>query len=292
MANKNIKDTFYGGSNQIARLPYKTIDALQQIGLYVEPDANDDTLLHVKSETQELSPGKSVDLALNITNDSIETQYLTVNGNMHLPQAPGESVNYPIWNIFTQIIATNVNFGGVDPKLSKEDLTLIKRIEKPYILTGVDQRVILITNPAGLKGLCINANGKIMSWAEINAITGGITISSGEEKNQYVHMMKIVSTAGDTCYLTAVSPLAKRSTQNYLTVKLYIIGGMSTAEGTSAGNVVGEFACSGYNSTTNKTIVALDLGENKFVYSDGSKSAEALSSNNTTVTGNVFGQKN
>ena len=35
MANKNIKDTFYGGSNQIARLPYKTIDALQQIGLYI-----------------------------------------------------------------------------------------------------------------------------------------------------------------------------------------------------------------------------------------------------------------
>ena len=31
---------------------------------------------------------------------------------------------------------------------------------------------------------------------------------------------------------------------------------------------------------------------NKFVYSDGTKSTEALSSNNTTVTANVFGQKN
>ena len=105
-------------------------------------------------------------------------------------------------------------------------------------------------------------------------------------------MMKIVSTAGDTCYITAVSPMSKRAQTSYNTVKMYIVGGLSTAEGTSVGSMTGEYACTGYNSTTNKIIVALDLGENKFVYSDGTKSAEALSSSNTTVTGDIYGQPN
>ena len=182
------------------------------------------------------------------------------------------------------------NIGGTE-ELPKEIVKLIKGFKEPYILTGNDQSVILMTDPSGLNGLYIKANGKIMDWVSVNAITGGLTFTS-QKGIQYVHMMKIVSTAGDTCYITIISPMAKRSTTNYLTVKLYIAGGLTTAEGTSAGSMIGEFACSGYNSTTNKTIVALDLGENKFVYSDGTKSPEALSSSNTTVTGNIYGQKN
>lgn len=290
MANKNITDTFYGGSNQIARLPYKTIDALQQIGLYIEPNPNDDAALYIKSETQDMSPSKTVDLGLNIDNDQIITQKLVVGGYMDLPQAPGKTETYPIWDLFTQIIDTDYNISGTG-ELPKEIVKLIKNIRKPYILTGNDQSVLLMTDPSGLNGLFIKANGKVMNWVSVNAITGGLTFTS-VTGIQYVHMMKIVSTAGDTCYLTVISPMAKRSTTNYLTVKLYIAGGLTTADGTSAGSMTGEFACSGYNSTTNKTIVALDLGENKFVYSDGTKSAEALSASNTTVTGNIYGQKN
>lgn len=290
MANKNITDTYYGGSNQIARLPYKTIDALQQIGLYIEPDPDDSTVLNVKSETQELSPSKTIDLALNVNNDTVVTQSLTVDGYMFLPEAAGDSAISPIWDIFTRIIDTNYNIGSTG-ELPKEIVKLIKGFHKPYILTGNDQSVILMIDPSGLNGLYIKANGKIMDWVSVNAITGGLTFTP-QKGIQYVHMMKIVSTAGDTCYITIISPMAKRSTTNYLTVKLYIAGGLTTAEGTSAGSMTGEFACTGYNSTTNKTIVALDLGENKFVYSDGTKSAEALSSSNTTVTGNIYGQKN
>ena len=291
MANKNIKDTFYGGSNQIARLPYKTIDALQQIGLYVEPDPNDSTCLNVKSETQEISPSKTVDLAVDVNNGQVVTQNLTVNGYMYLPFKGGESDTYPIWDLFTRIVDTNINISAGD-KLSKETINSIKGFKEPYILTGTDHTILLMTDPSGLNGLYIKADGKIMSWAEINAITGAITIKAAEEKHQYVHMMKIVSTAGDTCYLTAISPMAKRSLHNYLTVKLYIAGGLSTAEGTLVGNMVGQYSCNGYNSTLNKSIVALDLGENKFIYSDGTTSTEALSSSNTTVTAEVYGQSN
>lgn len=289
MANKIQTDTYYGGSNQIARLPFKTIDALQQIGLYLEPSPEDDNDIIIKSETQEISPTKSIYLGVNIDNDVVITHSLTVNDNMYLPLIAGESDTYPIWEVFTRIINIDVNIGGAQAKLTQEQLNMIKGFQKPYILIGNDQSVILMTDPVGKTGIYVKANGKIMQWAEINPLTGGITLTSSA-KNQYVHMMKIVSTAGDTCYLTAVSPMAKRSTTNYLTVKLYIIGGLSTAEGTSVGSVTGEYACSGYNSTTNKTIVALNLGENKFVYSDGTTSTEALSSSNTTVTGDVFGQ--
>lgn len=288
MANKIITDTYYGGSNQIARLPYETIDALQQIGLFLSPN-DDQTEVTLTSRMQDLSPDKNVKLGLNIDNYEIYTDTLTVNSDLNLKGSDGQ-IN-DILYMFPQIINVDVNIGGVGAKLTQDQLNLIKNIKKPYILIGNDQSVILMTDPAGKTGIYVKANGKIMQWAEINALTGGITLTSSA-KNQYVHMMKIVSTAGDTCYITAVSPMAKRATQNYLTVKLYIIGGLSTAEGTSAGKVTGEYACSGYNSTTNKTIVALDLGENKFVYSDGTKSTEALVSSNTTVTGDVFGQSN
>lgn len=288
MANKIITDTYYGGSNQIARLPYETIDALQQIGLYLAPtDPHDPVSLVLGSRMQDLSDEKSVDLGLNISNYSVNTNQLNVSDTLTLKGSNDEVHN--ILYMFPQIINVDVNIGGVGAKLTQEQLNMIKNIDKPYILIGNDQSVILMTDPVSKKGIYVKANSKIMQWAEINPLTGGITITSSA-KNQYVHMMKIVSTAGDTCYLTAISPMAKRASTNYLTVKLYIIGGLSTAEGTSVGTVTGEYACSGYNSTTNKTIVALNLGENKFVYSDGTKSTEALSSSNTTVTGDVFGQ--
>ena len=288
MANKIQTDTYYGGSNQIARLPYETIDALQQIGLYLTK-GEDSVSLILQSRMQDQSPDKSIDLGLNISNYSVDTDYLAVSDSLNLKGLDGDF--YPIFSLFPQVINIDVNIGGAQAKLTQEQLNMIKNISKPYILIGNDNSVILMTDPADKKGIYVKANGKIMQWAEINALTGAITLTSSA-KNQYVHMMKIVSTAGDTCYITAISPMAKRATQNYLTVKLYIIGGLSTAEGTSAGKVTGEYACSGYNSTTNKTIVALDLGENKFVYSDGSKSAEALLSSNTTVTADVFGQAN
>lgn len=280
---------YYGGSNQIAYLPYKTIDTLQRVGLFLT-EGEDLTELIINSETQDQSPDLSVYLGLNVQNYSVHTDQLTVADTLTVKDASGQ-IN-DIFGIFTQIINTNYNLSGNEAKLPKEILDLIKGIKKPYIMTGVEQSIILMTDPSFLHGLYIKANGKIMNWVSINAITGGITISSEEKETQYVHMMKIVSTAGDTCYITAVSPMSKRATQSYLTVKLYIIGGLTTAEGTSIGNVTGEYACSGYNSTTNKTIVALDLGENKFVYSDGTKSTEALSSSNTTVTAEVYGQHN
>ena len=286
MANKIQTDTYYGGSNQIARLPYETIDALQQIGLYLQ-EREDSTDLIIKSKMQDLSEDKSVGFGLSVDNYDIRTEQLTVVNWLNLKGLDGQINN--ILSMFPQIINVDVNIGGAGAKLTQEQLKMIRDISKPYILIGNDQSVILMTDPAGKTGIYVKANGKIMQWAEINPLTGGITLTSSA-KNQYVHMMKIVSTAGDTCYLTAVSPMAKRATTNYLTVKLYIIGGLSTAEGTSAGKVTGEFACSGYNSTTNKTIVALNLGENKFVYSDGTTSTESLSSSNTTVTGDVFGQ--
>lgn len=286
MANKIQTDTYYGGSNQIARLPYETIDALQQIGLFLSLN-EDQTEVSINSRMHDLSPDKYVTLGLDIDNYSVNTNKLTVTDTLTLNGSDGKVHN--ILFMFSQIINVDVNIGGVGAKLTQDQLNMIKNIDKPYILIGNDQSVILMTDPAGKTGVYIKANGKIMQWAEINPLTGGITLTSSA-KNQYVHMMKIVSTAGDTCYLTAISPMLKRSTTNYLTVKLYIIGGLSTAEGTSAGKVTGEYACSGYNSTTNKTIVALDLGENKFVYSDGTTSTEALSSSNTTVTGDVFGQ--
>ena len=287
MANKNIPDTYYGGSNQIARLPYKTIDALQRVGLYLS-EGDESTELIINSKMQDDSPNSSVYLGINVDNHSVYTNQLTVTDTLMIQNANGQIDD--ILKIFTQIINTDYNISGTGA-LPTEIVALIKDIREPYILTGNDQSVILMTNPAGLNGLFIKSSGKIMNWVSVNAITGGLTFTS-VTGTQYVHMMKIVSTAGDTCYLTVVSPMAKRSKTNYVTVKLYIAGGLTTAEGTSAGSMTGEFACSGYNSTTNKTIVALDLGENKFVYSDGTKSSEALSSSNTTVTCDVYGQKN
>ncbi len=279
--------THYGGSNQIARLPYKTIDALQQVGLFLSK-TEDPSELIIYSETHTDSPDLSVYLGLNINNYSVHTDNLTVTDTLMVKDSKGQIDD--ILKTFTQIINSNYNLSAAQAALPKEILDLIKDIRRPYILTGIDQSVILMTDPYGLNGLYIKANGKIMNWVSINAITGGLIFASQEEKHQYVHMMKIVSTAGDTCYLTVISPMSQRATTNYITVKLYIIGGLSTAEGTSAGNITGEFACSGYNSSTNKTIVALDLGENKFVYSDGTKSTEVLSSSNTTVTGDILGQ--
>lgn len=287
---------YYGGDNQIARLPYKTIDALQQLGLYTIKNEDDD-YIELYSDLQENDSDYVNSLnAFNqiycdfLNTGTIEGADLVIGGkniNQIFVRKIKISHNLAVTNNFTnsevsQIVSVDQNgegtcllYDGVGNIVLVRDITVIRN--QINSIEGV-----IIT-----QGNAVNST-TIAQWRVINNVWKAPT--PFDTTKQYVHMMKIVSTAGDTCYITAVSPMSKRAQTSYITVKMYIIGDNVTAEGTSVSTMTGEYACSGYNSTTNKTIVALDLGENKFVYSDGTKSTEALSSSNTTVTGDVYGQ--
>ena len=295
MAN-NFK--YYGGDNQIARLPFKTIDALQQLGLYVTKNEAD-SLIELTSDMAENDPDYTAKLNAfsDIECGTINTSDIRTY-NLYL--GPDRK---NIAELYVQKIKISKNL-ALTNSFTNSEVSQIRVVEQGggrtcLLYDGVGNIVLvrditIINNQiAEMKGIIITDGDEvnttnIKQWRVINNVWKAPT--PFDTTTQYVHMMKIVSTAGDTCYITAVSPMDKRATTNYITVKLYIIGGLSTAEGTSVGSVTGEYACSGYNSTTNKTIVALNLGENKFVYSDGTTSTEALSSSNTTVTGDVFGQ--
>lgn len=287
---------YYGGDNQIARLPYKTIDALQQLGLYVVRNESDN-YMELYSDLQDNDPDyvNMLNAFSRIYCDflnagTIRGADLVIDGkdyNEIIFKKIKISKNLATTNSFTnsevsQIVG--VDQGGGRTCLLYDGVGNIVLVRN---ITVIQNQITSLQGIIITDGSAVNTTD-IKQFRVINNVWKAPIPFN--ETTQYVHMMKIVSTAGDTCYITAVSPLAKRANTNYLTVKLYIVGGTSTTEGTSVGTVTGEYACSGYNSTTNKTIVALNLGENKFVYSDGTTSTEALSSSNTTVTADVFGQ--
>lgn len=284
---------YYGGDNQIARLPYKTIDALQQLGLYTIKNESD-SLIELTSDMADNDPDYTAKLSAfdNIECGSINTSDIKTY-NLYL--GPDRK---DIGELYVQKIKISKNL-ALTNSFTNSEISQIRVVEKRggrtcllYDGTGnivLVRDITVINNQiAGMKGIIITNGNEvnttnIKQWHVINNVWKAPT--PFDTTKQYVHMMKIVSTAGDTCYITAVSPMSARANTTYITVKLYIIGNLS-----SASSITGEYACSGYNSTTNKTIVALDLGENKFVYSDGTKSTEALSSSNTTVSGKVYGQ--
>lgn len=287
---------YYGGSNQIAKLPYKTIDALQQLGLYVGRN-EEEFYVQLNSDLQDNDPDYSCELnAFNkISCDTLDTSTI----NAYDIRIDGKS----IYRDFFRIIKISKNL-ALTNSFTNEEVSKIVGLDqsgdKTCLLYDGSDNIVLVRDITILRNQILSMKGVIITDGD-DLNTTNIkqwSVQNGawktpipfETTKQYVHMMKIVSTAGDTCYLTAVSPLSKRAKTSYITVKLYIIGDTTTAEGTSISTMTGEYACTGYNSTTNKTIVALDLGENKFVYSDGTKSTEALSSSNTTVTGDVYGQ--
>lgn len=288
---------YYGGDNQIARLPFKTIDALQQLGLYAVKNETD-YKIDITSDMAENDPDYTASLSAfgdiscsNIDTGDVRTYNLYLGANK-------ESIN----DIFTKKIKISKNLAVLN-SFTESEISEIRKIDETgrtcLLYDGVRNVVLvrditIIRNQiVGMKGIIITDGNEVNStnikqWRVTNNVWKAPI--PFDTTKQYVHMMKIVSTAGDTCYLTAVSPMSKRAETSYITVKMYIIGDSVTAEGTSVSTMTGEYACSGYNTTLNKTIVALDLSENKFVYSDGTKSAEALSSSNTTVTGDVYGQ--
>ena len=280
MADEIKSQIFFGGSNQIARLPYKTIDALQKLGLYVAYDEDADSYT-IRSECQDLSENYTVKFGINIDSEDIESSNLYISGEN-------------IYNIFSQIIKINKPIATNNTILNTNERNLLRSAKVGDIIVGNDNSIVIVTKPIDINfqspdGILFQYDQSYSSMQSMGLwhYTGSkISITQlSYPKQKYLSNFKIVSTAGDTCYLSCVS--GAQGGTNLTRVKYSLIGGLKTAEGTGINALEGVYACTGYN-TNGKVIVGFDLKENKFIYTDGTMS-DVLTTSNTTVTYNSYG---
>lgn len=261
---------YYGGSNQIAKLPYKTIDALQQLGLYAIKNESD-YIVDISSDMAENDSDYTASLSAftDINCSNIEASNISTY-NLYLG-----SDRKPINDIMVRKIKIekSLTAAGRFTKIETAELKLVAETGDTCILYDGLGNIVLVRDISisSSSGDILSVNGFIFAKGSSGSTTNiGQWYASNDGnwqaqetlriQKQYLHMIKFTTVEGDTCYLNAKS--GRRSAQNWTQVKVAITGGLS-----GASNWVGIYSCSGFNA--GKVIVGCDLKNKIMYYSDG-----------------------
>lgn len=259
---------YYCGSNQIAKLPYKTIDALQQLGLYATKN-EENYIVDISSDMAENDPDYTASLsafgAINcsyINTDNVTTYNLYLGSDQK-----------PINDIIVRKIkiSKSLTTNNVFTNQELAELKLVAETGDPCILYNDNGTIVLV------RYIQLNNSGKV-SYVNGFMFRGGSSgdttevgqwYASGSSwttqttfrlEKQYLNVIKFTTVEGDTCYLNAKS--ARSSASNWEQVKVAVCGGL-----TGASNWAGVYSCSGFNA--GKVIVGCDLKNKIMYYSDG-----------------------
>lgn len=257
---------YYGGSNQIAKLPYKTIDALQQLGLYaVKNEA--DYLIDIFSDMANNDSDYTASLSAfnKIYCSDIETSNISTY-NLYLDQKPINDI------IVRKIkISKSLTTNNVFTSQELAELKLVAETGDPCILYNDNGTIVLV------RYIQLDNSGKV-SYVNGFMFRGGssgnttevgqwyasgsswVTQQTFRLEKQYLNVIKFTTVEGDTCYLNAKS--ARSGASNWTQVKVAVCGGL-----TGASKWAGVYSCSGFNA--GKVIVGCDLKNKIMYYSDG-----------------------
>lgn len=261
---------YYGGDNQIARLPYKTIDALQQLGLYAIKE-NDDYNINLTSDMAKNDPDYVAKLSAfddiecsDINTSSIRTYNLYLGPHR-------KSIN----DIMVKKIKVEkpLTQAGKFTNIETTELKIAFETGDTCILYDGLGNIVLVRDISisSSSGNILSVNGFIFAQGSSGSTTNiGQWYASNDGywqaqetlkiQKQYFHMIKFTTVEGDTCYLNAKS--GRSSVSNWVQVRIAITGGLS-----GASKWVGIYSCSGFNA--GKVIVGCDLKNNIMYYADG-----------------------
>lgn len=259
---------YYGGSNQIAKLPYKTIDALQQLGLYAIKN-EDNYMIDISSEMEKNDPDYTASLSAFNTINCFEIDTSNIRTyNLYLG-----SDRKPINDIMVRKIKISKSLTTNNVFTSQElaELKLVAETGDPCILYNDNGTIVLVRyiqlNNSGIVNF---VNGFMFrggsSWdtTEVGQwyANGGswVAQTTFRLEKQYLNVIKFTTVEGDTCYLNAKS--ARSGASNWTQVKVAVCGGL-----TRASKLAGVYSCSGFNA--GKVIVGCDLKNKIMYYSDG-----------------------
>lgn len=257
---------YYGGSNQIAKLPYKTIDALQQLGLYATKD-EEDFIVDISSDMA--NNDRDYTASLNAFNQiycsNIDTSNISTY-NLYLDQKPINDIMVRKIKI-SKSLTTNNAFTSQE----LDELKLVAETGAPCILYNNNGTIVLV------RYIQLNNDGKV-SYIDGFMFRGGssddtaevgqwyasgsswVTQTTFRLEKQYLNVIKFTTVEGDTCYLNAKS--SRSGASNWRQIKVAVCGGL-----TGASNWAGIYSCSGFND--GKVIVGCDLKNRIMYYSDG-----------------------
>lgn len=249
MANKK----YYGGENQIAYLPFKTIDALQQLGI-----------------TLEKAPGTGRSQQYFINSERL--------GDYFINNIPG---NVPL--ILTSTSNLSLEKGDIAniSKLPKGDKTMFiwKSSDYEYAICSslywTDNTQKNITFDAITIAFRRSSNKLLISYKRFDSTSG--KDKNGEKlyefpETKYRHNIKAKS-GNDVFFLVREMP-----TKNPITSGYGLENGWDLKATTTQ--------CTGYNTTAGKTIVAFNykpFGTFNLTYSDGTESEVAALSEITST---------
>lgn len=259
---------YYGGSNQIARLPYKTIDALQQLGLYAIKDEGN-SIIDIASDMAINDPEYTSSLSAftDITCSDINTSNISTD-NLYIG-SDGKSINDIMVRKIKISQSLTANHAFTNQELS--ELKLVAETGDPCILYNDNGTIVLV------RYIQLNNSGKVSyinGFIFTSGSSGDVTevgqwYASGSSwtapitlrlEKKYLNVIKFTTVEGDTCYLNAKS--ARSGASNWTQVKVAITGGLS-----GASKWAGVYSCSGFNA--GKVIVGCDLKNKIMYYSDG-----------------------
>lgn len=261
---------YYGGSNQIAKLPYKTIDALQQLGLYAVKNEVD-YKIDISSDMAEYDSDYTASLSAfdTITCSDIDASEIrTYNLYLGSGQKPIDDIMVRKIRIEKSLTARN-RF----TKTETAELKLVAETGDICVLYDGLGNIVLVRDisTSSVNGDILSVNGFIFAKGSSGNTTNIGQWYAGNGGNweaqetlrlqkQYLHMIKFTTVEGDTCYLNAKS--GRSSASNWTQVKVAITGALS-----GASKWVGIYSCSGFNA--GKVIVGCDLKNKIMYYSDG-----------------------
>ena len=227
---------YLGGSNQIAHLPYKTIDALQQLGINIEKGSGDQYFINTDS-TEHIVNNLPGDLPIIITSrgefklnseDIANIGMLYKGGRNMFIWKDYNGLDFCIcgnlfWNDSTH---TDLNFDALEFRFNQDS-------KKMFIY--------------------------YWHFDSSNAKSGDLIYTVPEQK--YRHNIKVTS-GNDIFFLVREMPTDQPITRGF-----GLENGWNMIATTTQ--------CSGYNTTAGKTIVAfnyLTFGHFSLTYSDGTES--------------------
>lgn len=150
---------YYGGSNQIAKLPYKTIDALQQLGLYVGRN-EEDLYVQLNSDLQDNDPDYSCELnAFNKINcNTLDTSTI----NAYNIRVNGKS----IYRDFFRTIKISKNL-AVTNSFTNEEVSKIVDLDQngdqTCLLYDGSDNIVLVRDITTLRNQILSMKGVIIT---------------------------------------------------------------------------------------------------------------------------------
>lgn len=156
MAN-DYKD--YGGSNQIAKLPYKTIDALQQLGLYATKNETD-LYIKLNSDLQNNDPDYSCELNAfdKISCNTLDTSTIKAYDIL----VKGKS----IYRDFFQTIKISKNLAMTNSFTNEEVSKIVgldQNDDRTYLLYDGSGNIVLVRDITILNNQILSMKGVIIT---------------------------------------------------------------------------------------------------------------------------------